>query len=1034
MADLYLDQTGQTVQGDVNPIQPITGDKKVDDYLFSLPAEQREIALKEINAPLTGEEIAAKIKASKWRPNEQEFYVYNDYKNKEQRGFFDDMPNFKEAASGVYEIAGNAVAKLVGHPIDSAAQLVPSVIEAGVQNMNGYVNMVTQSQNPSNPLFKWKNALIGDSNYDAYKQFLEALDVRDHSEDLMSGKATIIMNKDVIDNDLVQASAFMVDPPFIAAEVLTGGIGGLPMKAAQLIGAGERFARGVEVASKIKAGVYGGTLKYGVGVPLEFIGKTTRGTIDKVIEKGSVLAEQFTGVEARDIKTAARVGGFGSIVSGASWASPTSKVYLASGFMGAAGEAIKATGDQMIKNGGKRGLLSFAADAIETSDAMLLKGGSGLTPQARKLLGVLDKADPMLSYAGNFMEGGAIGAAVGGGIGALADGKEGFWAGAGSGFAAGSLGGLVGRASKNFGSALEHERLAAQMDMLMPMKAETDPATHKAYQLIRKQAEVLGIPAHEVDRMLVALDKVAPESKFRAGGAAENEAVIKSFGQDPKTYDGFERDASGAYKLDKDGNKIRLRDSEGFTVPTMEQYNAAGWTVQNDINKNIKVHINTDKLSDLKTSVLHEPWHAIFKELKMRPEFQERLAETILGRYDAQGKQIKPPSIPMSEAEGFFSQYVKNAYTGAERDAMLASIKPALEEYYKTGKMTMLEADGVTPVLARLTEEFGAYYWTAFIQDKPVDYLFKGGQFGTARTLFDGVKNKWQDYMERKVGAVNGGFDFAQRTALNPAFRDAKGKRIRVSALDYMIDDLVRTKVASSKGKSFDFNALSPDGQEAYVRSSGNGIMFEPPKVKGGKYKVRTPAQQKAVRAKNAGAMYTGLDAFRSSNPEALVIKDANGMPVGGLVYDDATKTYTGHPPDAIVDYFIKSGHIDAVEGARIKLLRDAAMGLTDSNVFEFNQYTGDTMNIGIGQNVRVKSPLVATKDRLVILTKFEAVVGKGDYGFYAHTLDYRMPLLLTYSDTSRTLANQMESEFLLLDSGLRTVSTSVMCCIKLLV
>jgi hypothetical protein len=48
---------------------------------------------------------------------------------------------------------------------------------------------------------------------------------------------------------------------------------------------------------------------------------------------------------------------------------------------------------------------------------------------------------------------------------------------------------------------------------------------------------------------------------------------------------------------------------------------------------------------------------------------------------------------------------------------------------------------------------------------------------------------------------------------MNSAFINADGKRIRVSALDYMMQDLVKTKSAASKGERMDFNTLSPDGQ-----------------------------------------------------------------------------------------------------------------------------------------------------------------------------------------------------------------------------
>jgi hypothetical protein len=204
-----------------------------------------------------------------------------------------------------------------------------------------------------------------------------------------------------------------------------------------------------------------------------------------------------------------------------------------------------------------------------------------------------------------------------------------------------------------------------------------------------------------------------------------------------------------------------------------------------------------------------------------------------------------------------------------------------------------------------------------------------------------------------------------------------------------MMQDLVRTKSAASKGQAFDFNNLSPEGQRAYVEASGNSVAFEPPTVKGGKYKVRSEAQQAKIRAKNGEAMHKGLEAFRTSNPDVLRIKDAQGNDIGGLSVD-ADGNYVGQVSDAILDYFVKSGHIDKVEAERIKILQQAARGETPSNVFEFTDYTGATMNTGIGENVRAVSPNVPTKSRLVIVTDFSVKISGKDYGFYAHTLDYR--------------------------------------------
>jgi hypothetical protein len=137
-----------------------------------------------------------------------------------------------------------------------------------------------------------------------------------------------------------------------------------------------------------------------------------------------------------------------------------------------------------------------------------------LSPQARKLLGVINKAYPMFSYAMAGLEGGAHGALFGAGSRCSQEAViEGAWSGAGAGFGIGSLGGLAGRALSNVGGGLEKARLATQMDMLMPMLKDTDSTTHSAYTLIREANRRAGNPDWVVDRYIVALDKIAPDTE-----------------------------------------------------------------------------------------------------------------------------------------------------------------------------------------------------------------------------------------------------------------------------------------------------------------------------------------------------------------------------------------------------------------------------------------------------------------------------------------------------------------------------------------
>ena len=376
----------------------------------------------------------------------------------------------------------------------------------------------------------------------------------------------------------------------------------------------------------------------------------------------------------------------------------------------------------------------------------------------------------------------------------------------------------------------------------------------------------------------------------------------------------------------------------------------------------------------------------------MKPEFKNRLARAILGTFDENGKMVAQPSINKAESRAFFENYIKaenkgNAGTIADN---LSLLDKALTEYYKDGTMSVMSEDGKTPYLVKLTEEFGAYYFTQFIQGKRPDFLFRGGKYSGMRGLIETVKTGWLDYMERKITSVNPTFDFNRPDqTINPAFKDANGNRIRVSALDHLMTDIVKASSQTNRNGSFDFRTLSPEGQEAYVKANGLSRIYR--KRANGKYeRMNKPEQAAYDKAR-------GIEIFKAINglpPEALRATDANGVVTHELIAVRDAKGnilhYEGTMSPAVLDHLQRTGYLDAPEKLRIQQLQDIVAGRTKSNIIEFI-YHGREEGIAEGADIRVSGDAVSVKSRVaLVLAMNNKIKANGEHSFTALTLDWR--------------------------------------------
>lgn len=950
MAELYANPSFFNNSGD-KPIGNYTGNPEIDRELDLMPEEERQAALAEITAPATGEEVANTVQrklAEGEIPNIsiEDYRLYKSFiKTKET----DILDAIGQGADMVFQDLMRAAGSVADKPVESLSKLTPTTIEAFGQGTRNLYGMLAQSQDPNSTFFRIKNAITADGSDEEaeFRQFKDALEFNARSNRIMAGKETVLMDKDLINPELAQAMSYVADPTLFIP------FGGVAAKGASMIGMAEGLAKASARASAIKQMVIGNAVKWGVGAPIEFLGGATRATIDGALERGSQLFEKATGISAKEAQATARMSGLGSVAAEAMGQSIDYLPEITEAYVGATaargfGEAIGAVGDQMLK--GNRGVRSYARMALKEAE----RGGIQLSDHAKGLLKVIDTFDPMFSYAADATNGMAQGMAIGGTLGYLGGGEEGMASGIGAGVALGGVGALGGRIFADLSGATRIERTRITTDMIMNGLRDLDPVKYKDFETLRAVARAKGI---NIDGYIAGFDTIAPELGTYFKSESEHAANIKSRGFDPATYDGS------------------FIDENGRRLFSMEQFRRAeGFVIDKGKDGKVLLGVNLDNLK--KNTVPHEAFHAIFRTTLMQPEFQRRMTENVLGVFDKEGKMVSPPKVAKDEAIGFFQRYLNALYKGDELKDQSTRLKNALDEYYKDGQTTIMDRDGKTPYLAAMAEEFGAYYFTQFIEGKPIDYLYLGGKFEGMRGLIESAKEGWLDYWESRTQSAEPRFDINNPDGIDYAFKPKGGKRVRVSALDYMMRDLIRSAEQTNREGRINLNSLSPETRERLVKGQGlDGVVPEKRSVFSGRTTASGADPVKAYNKKFGPEVYKAILALPDSVKPKM---DGEGNFVGPLSKE-------------VLEHIVNTGLVSREMANKISMLQDMASGKLQTNIAEMG-YVGWSKQVGTGPNPpRVYGDAVPYKRRKVLVLGVDTQIGKNGMSFTARTLDMKV-------------------------------------------
>lgn len=419
---------------------------------------------------------------------------------------------------------------------------------------------------------------------------------------------------------------------------------------------------------------------------------------------------------------------------------------------------------------------------------------------------------------------------------------------------------------------------------------------------------------------------------------------------------------------DAEGNVLPQRNMAVADLSGAEFNAAAGFVCRREQDGKVHMYLNLENVT--RKTIPHEVFHAIFRESPMKKEFMSRWMRELLGSRDAQGNITQKPSVDIEQVRKFFHRYADIDPSVIDKQAKKDSINKAIEEHQKSGTNNTI-ADGTQSSLEKYAEEFGAYYFSHWLDSKPTDYLFHGGELTGMRGLMERVKDGWTGYWKEKMGNANPDFNFDNKGSLESQF-EKKGKRIEVDAFDLFMRDFTRATANLNRG-AFDPRSMSSRALGDFADS--NGI-----------YNVSSRDTQGRTIAINEN-QYNKLNAIAGRE----IFKVLNGLDpklrTTQTITIDGKQFIKGRFSQAELDAIVKSGHRNRAWADKHQQLY-AVLDGKGSNVIDFG-YLGRTAQIGDYSWPRLTGKQVPFKNRRAILLGMDSHIGQdGSFHTVFHTLD----------------------------------------------
>jgi hypothetical protein len=407
----------------------------IDSLLGPEPADSVESLL---DAPLTGEDISLAMQDTSYQPTQGDFLKYEEYAKTKQT---DLVNTIAQAADAATSMIGGAISQ----GAQGAAANPLNYVEGFAQGTRQLYGLAAQSQDPSSPLFKFKDLVAGTGTPESrYQQFLEARDFATTTARLERGEQGIVVPPEYTNPEFVQGVSMILDPTLFIP-----GVG-------EVFGAGKMATRAVGKGTQVT-----GRAVAGVAKPLErFAGAAER------------IAAETIGTTPEALRSVASTAG----IAGALGIAPEAAAFAAipAGIRTAreAGEALARAGENLMTQPSRIGPL----EAIGAAPGANMR---------QRMLGVIGQygGDAAVDASLRGLAGGIEGAAIGTLLGGLSGGEEGAAAGLGSGGVQGAAGALGARGYQKLTGAAAKEARAGDLGRFID--GQQDPTTKALFERLR---------------------------------------------------------------------------------------------------------------------------------------------------------------------------------------------------------------------------------------------------------------------------------------------------------------------------------------------------------------------------------------------------------------------------------------------------------------------------------------------------------------------------------------------------------------------
>lgn len=642
----------------------------------------------------------------------EDYQIYKEFLNKKKVSMWNSIGEAVAATTtdlttGAWELTKDVatlkVPKVVGSSIEGAA--------VGTKN---WLYMYEQAKYDKN---SWLSKMLFDNHAtpeDEYLSYQEALKVRemihkDQNEGIWVPPKVNVggMEIDLTNPAVVQAISYVADPSWLfpnlgVESAIAKGMRG----ATAAVGLGENLTKASAYALKKASQGFG---------KLGDMGETISAKIAKVDKGVGEVMSDMTGHE-HHITAQGKIQGNEGLVRSAESGLGVNKVTIP-----AWAQVTMVWGGAKLTEGiGRLGETTFKLASEESKIAgMALSERVALESTNKSIQKVAtfwsQNATPFVEWATNTTKVGLHSSMYGGAFGFAFGGEEGLYHGLGTGFVIGSAfnqigvlhntvsgGDAVRDTVKQFLWATSHYDFHNQEGVMRYLENAYAEGGTKAQLRVMSQ--------------IAAAERLLPDDPIRI----LTEKKIKEMSNSIE-WEAYERQNLANPEF---GGITFVKDKDGKSV----------------------ILINADRAA--RSAVSEETFHGLLLTKRYGKEFSKHAIDALVGTEDKLGALYRmPKDKAVALLEQFRDQYfnLEKSTTGhipENMSGMYKKFNDAIERFKGGEKPTVLNG---------FFEEFMASYWNRFVEEKPLDYLLKGGDLGLIRNAIEGAKDFYRNTMAKDL-------------------------------------------------------------------------------------------------------------------------------------------------------------------------------------------------------------------------------------------------------------------------------------------